>query len=197
MRGIKLGEVLCASVASTHEAEQRRQEQAAQVAQVKDAWDKQVFHAVKVALKVKGSTDAAPTHAVGDTGAALSLFPSNGLSVEVLRGSLRPGRAKLIHSASTHQITSRGGAALQFTLGDEDETEFRHEFQVTEGGATPAILGVDFWAAHAAKFDFAKRVIELEANGKVVKVPFTIGDEDVDEKVQAVYCAEDVVVPPR
>ena len=53
--------------------------------------------------------------------------------------------------------------------------------------ATPAILGVDFWAAHAAKFDFAKRVIdrELEVNGKVVKVPFTLGDEDVDEKVQA------------
>ena len=47
----QLGEVLCASVASTHEAEERRQEQAVQVAQVKDAWDKQVFHTVKVALK--------------------------------------------------------------------------------------------------------------------------------------------------
>ena len=72
------------------------------MAQVKDVWDKQVFHDVKVALKVKGSTEAAPTHDVGDTGAAPSLFPSNGLSVEVLRGSLRPGRAKVMHSASTH-----------------------------------------------------------------------------------------------
>jgi hypothetical protein len=51
--------------------------------------------------------------------------------------------------------------------------------------------------AHAASFDFVNRVIELEVNGKVVKVPFTVGDEDVDEEVQAVYCAEDVVVPPR
>ena len=51
--------------------------------------------------------------------------------------------------------------------------------------------------AHAAKFDFVNRVIELELNGKVVKVPFTVGDEDVNEEVQAVYCAEDVVVPPR
>jgi len=193
----QLGEVLCASVKGQEQDAQAAQVKAEQVAQVKDAWDRQVFHAAKVALKVKGSTDAAPTHAVGDTGAAPSLFPSNGLSVEVLRGSLRPGRAKLMHSASTHQITSRGGAALQFTLGDEDETEFRHEFQITEGGATPAILGVDFWAAHTAKFDFAERVIELQVNGKMVKVPFTIGDEDVDERVQAVYCAEDVVVPPR
>ena len=56
---------------------------------------------------------------------------------------------------------------------------------------------VDFWAAHAAKFDFMKRVIELEVNGRVVKVPFTTGDEDGDEEVHAVYCAEDVVVPPR
>ena len=136
---------------------------------------------------------------MGDTGAAPSLFPSNhdGLSVEVLRGTLPPGRAKLMHSASTHQIMSKGGASLQFTLGDDDETEFRHEFQVTAGGTTPAILGVDFWAAHAAKFDFGRRVIELEANGKVVNVPFTIGDEDADEEVHAVYCAEDVVVPPR
>ena len=178
----QLGEVLCASVRRQQQAAHVAQVKAAQVAQVKDAWDKQVFHAVKVALKVKGSTEAAPTHAVGDTGAAPSLFPSNGLSVEVLKGSLRPGRAKLMHSASTHQITSKGGAALQFTLGDQDETEFRHEFQVTEGGATPAILGVDFWAAHAAKFDFTHRVIELQANGKTVKVPFTIGDEDVDER---------------
>ena len=92
------------------------------VAQVKDACDKQVFHAVKVALKVKGSTEAAPTHAVGDTGAAPSLLPSKGLSVEVLRGSLRPGRAKVMHSASTHQILSQGGVSLQFTLGDDDET---------------------------------------------------------------------------
>ena len=58
-------------------------------------------------------------------------------------------------------------------------------------------MGVDFWAAHAAKIDFTKRVIELQANGKTVKVPFTIGDEDVAERVQTVYCAEDVVVPPR
>ena len=125
------------------------------------------------------------------------MFPSNGLSVEVLRDSLRPGRAKLMHSASTHQTTSKGGAALQFTLGDDNETEFRHELQVTEGGATPAILGVDFWAAHAAKFDFVKRVIVLEVNGKVVRVPFTIGDEQGDEEAHAVYCAEGVVVPPR
>ena len=98
------------------------------------------------------------------------LSPSNGLAVEVLRDSLRPGRAKIMHSASTHQISSRGGAALQFTLGDEDETEFRHEFQVTDGGATPAIIiGVDFWVAHAARFNFASRVIELEVNGKSVK----------------------------
>ena len=127
----ELGEVLCASVTRSQLAEALKQTQEVQAAQVKDAWDKQVFHAVKVALKVKGSTEAAPTHAVGDTGAAPSLFPSNGLSVEVLEGSLRLGRAKLMHSASTHQITSKGGAALQFTLGDEDETEFRHEFQVT------------------------------------------------------------------
>ena len=91
-----------------------------------------------------------------------------------------------MHSASTHQISSRGGAALQFTLGDDDETEFRHEFQVTKGDATPVIIGVDFWVAHAAKFDFASRVIELEVNGKVVKAPFTVGDEDDDEEVHAV-----------
>ena len=98
------------------------------------------------------------------------LSPSNGLAVEVLRDSLRPGRAKIMHSASTHQISSRGGAALQFTLGDEDETEFRHEFQVTDGGATPAIIiGVDFWVAHAAGFNVASTVIELEVNGKSVK----------------------------
>ena len=124
---------------------------------------------------------------MGGTGAAPSLFPSNGLSVEVLRGNLRPGRAKLMHSASTHQIMSKGGASLQFTIGDDDETEFRHEFLITAGGATPAILGVDFWAAHAAKFDFGRRVIELEANGSVVNVPFTIGDEDADEEVHAVH----------
>ena len=80
----QLGEVLCASVGRQQQAADAAQVKAAQVAQVRDAWDKQVFHAVKVALKVKGSTEAAPTHAVGDTGAAPSLFPSNGLSVEVL-----------------------------------------------------------------------------------------------------------------
>jgi hypothetical protein len=103
----QLGEVLHASVIGSQQAEAQQQEQAVRVAQVKDAWDKQVFHAVKVALKEKGSTATAPTHAVGDTGAAPSLFPSNGMSVEVLKGSLRPGRAKLMHSASTHQITSK------------------------------------------------------------------------------------------
>ena len=37
----------------------------------------------------------------------------------------------------------------------------------------------------------------MEANGRVVKVPFTVRDEHSDEEVHAVYCAEDVVVPPR
>ena len=60
--------------------------------------------------------------------------------------------------------------------------------QHAEGGATPTIIGVDFWVAHAAKFDFVNRVIELEVNDKMVKVPFKVGDEDVDEEVQAVYC---------
>ena len=43
----------------------------------------------------------------------------------------------------------------------------------------------------------SSRVIELEVNGKLVGVPFAVGDENVEEDVQAVYCAEDVVVPPR
>ena len=46
-------------------------------------------------------------------------------------------------------------------------------------------------------FDFAKRCINLNLNGREVSVPFTVGDEQEEEEVQAVYCAEDVVVPPR
>ena len=52
--------MLCASVAHSRLAEALRQEQEVHAAQVKDAWDKQVFHAVKVPLKVKGSTEPSP-----------------------------------------------------------------------------------------------------------------------------------------
>ena len=108
----QLGEVLCASVRKQEQDTRVAQVKAEQVAQVKDAWDKQVFHAVKVALKVKGGTDAAPTHAVGDTGAAPSLFPSNGLSVEVLTGSLRPGRAHALSVNPSDNFSGRGSTPV-------------------------------------------------------------------------------------
>ena len=68
--------------------------------------------------------------------------------------------------------------------------------QVTTGGKVPTILGVEFWDKHKAVFDFRQRAIMLIVNGRSVKVPFTIGDENSPENELAVYSVDDVVVEP-
>ena len=101
-----------------------------------------------------------------------------------------------MQSASTHAIKSKGGGVLEFELGDIDHV-FRHEWQITQGRGTPAILGNDFWAKHDAKFDFATRKIVLEVNGERKEVAFTVGDEDEKEEIVPVRSIQDLVVPPR
>ena len=172
------------------------------MAQLQDVWphvwDRQLFHAVRVAIKVKGCSENAPEYVAGDTDAAPSLFPASGLTVEVQRNSIQPGRARLMHSASTHDIASRGGGMLQFTLGGQCAKEFSHECQTTEGSGTPAILGVDFWQKLNAVFDFGSRLITLTMrDGTQEQMNFTICDERAKEEVMQVYCVEDAVVPPR
>ena len=124
-----------------------------------DVWDEQRFHAVKIPMRIVGAAKGHETiEAIADTGAGLELAPEDRLSVEILKDTLQPGRARLMHSASANQIRSKGGAALQFKLGTLDHV-FKQEFQVTAGDATPTILGNKFWALHKAKFDFEAPVI--------------------------------------
>ena len=138
---------------------------------------------------------------MADTGAAPLLVSEKRLSVEVLKRSLVPGRARVMHSVSSHTLKARGGARLDFKLNGCDLT-FNHEWQVTEGATTPTILGVSFWAKYKSQFDFRDRVIRMVVNGASVAIPFTIGDEKttagsahVEEEV-ALYALEDTVVQP-
>ena len=110
-------------------------------------------------MRIVGTAKGHETiEAIADTGAGLELAPEDRLSVEILKDTLQPGRARLMNSASANQIRSKGGAALQFRLGTLDHV-FKQEFQVTAGDATPTILGNKFWALHKAKFDFEAPVI--------------------------------------
>ena len=136
--------------------------------------DEIMFHAVKVGVTFDGMQKEEET--VADTGAAPLLVSENRLSVEVLQRSLVPGRARVMHSASSHRLKARGGARLDFKLSGCDLT-FNHEWQVTEGATTPTLLGVSFWAKYKAQFDFRDRVIRMVVNGASVMIPFTIGDE--------------------
>ena len=162
-------------------------------------WDEIMFHAVKVGVTFDGMQKEEET--VADTGAAPLLVSENRLSVEVLQRSLVPGRARVMHSASSHRLKARGGARLDFKLSGCDLT-FNHEWQVTEGATTPTILGVSFWAKYKAQFDFRDRVIRMVVNGASVVIPFTIGDEKAkagsthEEEEVALYALEDTVVQP-
>ena len=49
----QLGEVLCLAAQGGVRQQRQQDQEAARVASVKDAWDRQVFHAVKVQMKVK------------------------------------------------------------------------------------------------------------------------------------------------
>ena len=80
-------------------------------------WDEQRCHAVKIPMRIVGAAKGHETiEAIADTGAGLELAPEDRLSVEILRDTLQPGRARLMHSASANQIRSKGGAVLQFRL---------------------------------------------------------------------------------
>ena len=86
-------------------------------------------------MRIVGAATGHETiEAIADTGAGLELAPEDRLSVEILRDTLQPGRARLMHSASANQIRSKGGATLQFRLGTLNHV-FKQEFQA--GDATP------------------------------------------------------------
>ena len=137
-------------------------------------WDEIMFHAVKVGVTFEGMQKE--EEVVADTGAAPLLVSETRLSVEVMKQSLVPGRARVMHSASSHRVKTKGGAVLNFRLSGCRQ-RFSHEWQVTEGATTPTILGVSFWAKYKAQFDFKDRVIRMTVDGTEVSVPFTIGDE--------------------
>ena len=106
-------------------------------------WDEANYHAVKIRIKIRGAaSEGEEIQTIADTGAGMSLCSEDKLSVET-RNLIVPSRARLLQSASTHRIHSRGGATLEFQLGDEQHM-FRHAWQITEGGSTPEILGNDF-----------------------------------------------------
>ena len=195
---LQLGKVLQSTVAEVGKQEDSQKVRSAEVAAAQEVYERQRFHAVRISIGIVGQSECAPAYAVGDSGAAPSLYPLSGLSVEVQKSSIRPGRARLMHSASAHNLGSKGGAKLNFTLGDCPHV-FNNEFQITDGGGVPAILGVEFWDEYESKFDFKRRAIEMTLHdGSAVHIPFSIGDERRNEEhVAAVYCLEDVVVPPR
>ena len=138
---------------------------------------------------------------MADTGASPLLVSETRLSVEVMKRSLVPGRARVMHSASAHRVKTRGGALLNFKLAGCRQV-FSHEWQVTEGATTPNTLCVSFWAKYRAQFDFKDRVIRMTVNGAEVSVPFTIGDEapvtgsTQEEREVSLYALEDTVVQP-
>ena len=156
-----------------------------------EIWDEHRFHAVRI--KIHFTNGTRDVEAIGDTGAGPSLVPEANLSVEVLNG-IKPGRARMMSSATAHAIKAKGGASVSFRLGD-DPHEFRHEWQVVEGDTTPIILGNDFMAKYKAVFDFGRRIIVLTVNGREVWVPFEVGDEKAKEEEAAVYSLEDRLVP--
>ena len=134
-------------------------------------WDEIMVHAVKVGVTFEGLQKE--EEVVAGTGAAPLLVSETRLSVEVMKRSLMPGRARVMHSASAHRVKTRGGALLSFRLSGCKQ-RFSHEWQITEGATTPTILGVRFWAKYKAQFDFKDRVIRMTVNGAEVSVPFTI-----------------------
>ena len=70
-----------------------------------DVWDEQRFHAVKIPMRIVGAAKGHKTiEAIADTGAGLELAPEDRLSVEILKDTLQPGRARLMHSASANRL---------------------------------------------------------------------------------------------
>ena len=83
-----------------------------------EVWDQRQFHAVRIKMSVQSVNGLQQqVEVIGDTGAGVSLFPLSDLPVEIQTNGLKPGRAKLLHSASAHAIKSAGGATMQFRLG--------------------------------------------------------------------------------
>ena len=161
-----------------------------------DVWDETNYHAVKVRIKIKGAARGEEIiEVIADSGAGMSLCSETKLS-EDTKSRIMPRMARLMQSASTHRIHSKGGAILEFQLGDEPHM-FNHKWQVIEGSGTPEILGNDFWVLHKAKFDFDTRKIYLQVEGRQMEVPFTVGDEKSDERIMTVCSVQDVMVPPR
>ena len=162
-------------------------------------WDKIRFHAVKVGVTFEGMQKE--EEVVADTGAAPLLVSQTRLSVEVMKQSLAPRRARVMHPASAHRVTTRGGALLNFKLAGCGQM-FSHEWQVTEGSTKPTILGVSFWAKYKSQFDFKVKAIRMTVDGVEVAVPFTIADEvpltgsTQEEKEVSLYALEDTVVQP-
>ena len=112
------------------------------MAAMPDVWDAQQFHAVRIKVRFLRGKEM-DVDAIADTGAGPSLVSEDKLSVEVT-DSIKPGKAQLMHSASSHHIKSKGAAGLEFTLGNSDQV-FRHQWQITEGTGMPTILGNNFW----------------------------------------------------
>ena len=181
-----MGAVLHATVAQAHVAALRNS--------AGDVWDESHFHAVKIQMRVLGQTEEIDV--IADTGAGASLCAQSKLSLQVQATSIKPGRAKLLHSASANAIKSLGGAVFRFQLGEDDHV-FQHEWQITEGSAVPTILGNDFWARYDASFNFASRTIDMQVGSKRVQVPFLVGDERSTEEESSLCSAVDMVVPPR
>ena len=190
----RLGDTMHTMCAARETDEQDSEEVA-----VLSMWLEIMFHAVRVGVIFEGGVEE---ETVADTGAAPLLVAEKKLSVEVLKQSLVPGRARIMHSASPNRMNAMGGAKLDFKLTGCAKN-FNHEWQVIEGGTSPTILGVSFWAKYASQFDFKDRVIKMIVDWEKVQVPFTKGDEKrketemgAEENV-ALYALEDTVVPPR
>ena len=161
-----------------------------------EVWQKQKFHAVNIPIRFEGSRS--DEVAVGDSGAGPSLVSDSMIYVEVLQRTLKPGKARVMQSATTHRIKSRGAATLKFWLGKNRVMFEDEEFQVTTKAKTPTILGVEFWVKYKAKFDFEARVIRMIVKGQAIEIPFTVGDEEEEEEEPtALYLLDDIVVPPR
>ena len=134
--------------------------------------------------------------AVADTGAGPNLVSDMVVNVEKVDKRLKPGKARIMQSATTHRINSRGSAQLRFKM-EGCNVIFSDEFQVTAGAKTPTILGVEFWMKYKATFDFRAREIRMLVEGQEVRVPFTVGDEDEPAASTPAYSVEDVVVAPH
>ena len=129
------------------------------------------FHSLLVQIEIMHQGKWRSAAAIADTGSGPNVFRIIDLTAEEACNLQLPARCVTADGSVLNGLVGTGSVTIRF---EGSHIEHTLEAQVSSSKQITPIVGMDFWGAKGAVFDFVRDIITIKnSNGSIEQIPCT------------------------